>query len=167
MCEVYMYLYVPFKIVSTCSPATSLTHPLLTHHCVLFPPSATDEFHIPPASVGTVPELADWKRDHPYGSFAVSGSSSGSNGGSSSHASFDESQDTLKDTSDGEASLDPHSSASQTGVGAHQTFLFPVSNSPMDIVTMLMRLASFTGTVLTVLIPKVKSNTFNATKVSG
>lgn len=125
---------------------------------------ATDEFHIPPASVGTVPELADWRKDHPYGSFAANGSSSGSNIGSSSHASFDESQDTLKESSDGEASLEPRSSASCAG-GSHQTFLFPVSNSPMDIVTMLMRLASFTGTILGVLIPKVKSNTFNASKV--
>ena len=143
---------------------TNLTPTHMHLLCLLSPTLATDEFHIPPASVGTVPELADWKRDHPYGSFAVSGSSSGSNGDSSSHASFDVSQGTLKDTSDGESSVEPHSSASQTGV-PHQTFLFPVSNSPMDIVTMLMRLASFTGTILAVLIPKVKSNTFATTKV--
>ena len=122
----------------------------------------TDEFHIPPASVGTVPELADWRKEHaPYGS---NGNSSGSTEGSGSHTSLAESQDTLKETSDGEASLGHHSSASCAG-GPHQAFLFPVSNSPMDLVTMLVRLASFTGTLLGVLIPKLKSTTLTAGKV--
>ena len=85
--------------------------------------------------------------------------------GSSSHTSLDGSQDTLKGTSDGEGSIDPRSSASYTAGVAHRTFLFPVSNSPMDVVTMLVRLASFTGTLLSVLIPKVKSNTFTPGKV--
>lgn len=124
----------------------------------------TDEFHIPPASVGTVPELADWRKEHGHGSFAASGSSSGPSEGSGSHTSLEESQDTLKETSDGEASVEPHSSASCAGV-PNQAFLFPVSNSPMDIVTMLVRLASFTGTLLGVLIPKLKSATFPAGKV--
>ncbi len=39
-------------------------------------------------------------------------------------------------------------------------FLFPVSNSPVDIVTMLTRLASFTGVILQVLTPKLKRNVF-------
>ena len=124
----------------------------------------TDEFHIPPASVGTVPELAHWRKEHVPGSFAANGSSSGPSEGSGSHTSLEESQDTLKETSDGEASVEPHSSASCAG-GLNQAFLFPVSNSPMDIVTMLARLASFTGTLLGVLIPKLKSNTFTSGKV--
>ena len=36
------------------------------------------------------------------------------------------------------------------------SFLFPVSNSPMDVVTMLSRLASFTGKLLKVLTPKIR-----------
>lgn len=36
-----------------------------------------------------------------------------------------------------------------------QSFLFPVSNSPMDLVTTLSRLASFTGELLMVLTPKI------------
>lgn len=115
--------------------------------------------------MGTVPELADWRREHATcGSFAGNGSSSASIEGSGSHTSLEESQDTLKETSDGEASLEHHSSASCAG-GPHQAFLFPVSNSPMDIVTMLVRLASFTGTLLGVLIPKLKSTTLTAGKV--
>ena len=144
---------------------TNLTHwPITNGVCIFF--SATDEFHIPPASVGTVPELADWRETHVHGSFAVNNSSSSSNVGSSSHASFDESHDTLKETSDGESSITPLRSASCTH-GSNQAFLFPVSNSPMDVITMLTRLAYFTGTVLGVLIPKVKSNTFTAGKVSA
>lgn len=126
--------------------------------------AGTEEFHIPPASVGTVPELADWTKEHRHGSFAFIGSTSGSNVGSSSRTSLEETQGTLIETSDGEASLDPRSSESCTH-RPHQAFLFPVSNSPMDVVTMLVRLASFTGTLLGVLIPKLKSTTFTVDKV--
>ena len=130
--------------------------------------SVTDEFHIPPASVGTVPELADWRSNNVYnGSYAVNNSSSSSVVESSSHASFDESQDTLKETSDADtSSLEPQRSASCTR-GTNQAFLFPVSNSPLDVITMLTRLAYFTGSVLGVLIPKVKSNTFIGGKVGA
>lgn len=124
---------------------------------------ATDEFHIPPASVGTNPQLSDWRKDHP--SSAVNESSSGTNGASSSHTSLEESQDTLKEGNDGEGSIEPRSSASYTAGVDHRTFLFPVSNSPMDIVTMLVRLATFSGSLLSVLIPKVKSSTFPVGKV--
>ena len=42
----------------------------------------------------------------------------------------------------------------EEGEGA--TYLFPVSNSPVDLVTMLTRLASFTSTLLTALTPKLR-----------
>lgn len=41
-----------------------------------------------------------------------------------------------------------------------QPFLFPVSNSPVDLITMLSRLASFTGGLLTVLTPKIRKTGF-------
>ena len=47
------------------------------------------------------------------------------------------------------------------GPGALQSYLFPVSNSPVDLVMMLSRLASFTGELLTVLTPKIRKMTFN------
>ena len=53
----------------------------------------------------------------------------------------------------------PKVSCSEEGV---QNFLFPVSNSPIDIVTMLTRLACFTGSILNVLTPKLQRNAFQA-----
>lgn len=44
--------------------------------------------------------------------------------------------------------------------GPLQSFLFPVSNSPMDIICMLSRLASFTGELLTVLTPKIRKTNY-------
>ena len=40
--------------------------------------------------------------------------------------------------------------------GEGSAYLFPVSNSPVDLVTMLTRLASFTSTLLTTLTPKLR-----------
>ena len=40
--------------------------------------------------------------------------------------------------------------------GPLQSFLFPISNSPIDMVCMLSRLASFTGELLAVLTPKIR-----------
>ncbi len=45
-----------------------------------------------------------------------------------------------------------------TGDTQVKQFLFPVSNSPVDMVTMLTRLAAFTGVVLQVLTPKLRRN---------
>lgn len=45
--------------------------------------------------------------------------------------------------------------------GPLQSFLFPVSNSPMDIICMLSRLASFTGELLAVLTPKIRKTNYN------
>ncbi len=42
------------------------------------------------------------------------------------------------------------------GEGPMLSYLFPISNSPMDIVTMLSRLASFTGELLLVMTPKIQ-----------
>ena len=53
-----------------------------------------------------------------------------------------------------------------TGDGPLQSYLFPISNSPMDVVTMLSRLASFTGELLLVLTPKIRKTTFELSKVS-
>ncbi len=39
-----------------------------------------------------------------------------------------------------------------------ESFLFPVSNSPIDIVTMLSRLALFTGELLNILTPKLRES---------
>ena len=48
-----------------------------------------------------------------------------------------------------------------------QSFLFPVSNSPLDLITMLTRMAHFTGDLLNVLVPKVsKTECLYADKVS-
>lgn len=46
-----------------------------------------------------------------------------------------------------------------------QSYLFPISNSPMDLVTMLSRLASFTGELLLVLTPKIRKTSFERSKV--
>ena len=45
-------------------------------------------------------------------------------------------------------------------LGPLQPFLFPVSNSPVDLVTMLSRLAAFTGELLAVLTPKIRKTGF-------
>lgn len=52
---------------------------------------------------------------------------------------------------------------------AESLYCFPVSSSPVDIVTMLTRLATFTGVVLKVLTPKLKRHTIplEDQKVSG
>ena len=51
------------------------------------------------------------------------------------------------------------------GEGQLQSYLFPISNSPMDLVTMLSRLASFTGELLLVLTPKIRKTSFERSKV--
>lgn len=42
-----------------------------------------------------------------------------------------------------------------------QSFLFPVSNSPLDLVTMLSRMAHFTGELLNILVPKASKTEFS------
>lgn len=62
-------------------------------------------------------------------------------------------------TSSPEASPSPLDGLNEAA-GPLQPFLFPVSNSPVDLVTMLSRLASFTGELLTVLTPKIRKTGF-------
>lgn len=50
--------------------------------------------------------------------------------------------------------------------GPLQSFLFPVSNSPMDVICMLSRLAAFTGELLAVLTPKIRKTHYNNSKVT-
>lgn len=59
-----------------------------------------------------------------------------------------------------EASPSPVNVAAATASGPLQSYLFPVSNSPIDMVTMLSRLASFTGELLAVLTPKIRKSNF-------
>ena len=131
--------------------------------------AGTDEFHIPPASVSTVPELADWAKEHPRQDTLTIGSSPSSLSGTDSTDHAD-SQDTLKQTgsnsievrttSEEDSSPSPSSTQDIDPSELLRTFLFPVSNSPVDIVTMLSRLAEFTGVLLEVLSPKLKGNPF-------
>lgn len=52
--------------------------------------------------------------------------------------------------------------------GPLQRFLFPISSSPVDLITMLSRLASFTAELLTVLTPKIRKTNFaRNSKVKG
>lgn len=62
-------------------------------------------------------------------------------------------------TSSPEASPSPLDGMNEDS-GTLQPFLFPVSNSPVDLITMLSRLASFTGGILTVLTPKIRKTSF-------
>jgi hypothetical protein len=62
-----------------------------------------------------------------------------------------------EDTSSPEVSLSPQDGMNDK-LGPLQPFLFPVSNSPVDLMTMLSRLAAFTGELLTVLTPTIKSS---------
>lgn len=48
--------------------------------------------------------------------------------------------------------------------GELKSFLFPVSNSPLDLVTMLCRMAHFTGELLNTIVPKVNSAEFKVWK---
>lgn len=61
----------------------------------------------------------------------------------------------VKSPSSPEITPSPSEGYREGGGGVIQSYLFPVSNSPMDIVTMLSRLASFTGELLRVLTPKI------------
>lgn len=63
-------------------------------------------------------------------------------------------------TSSPEVSPSPLGGYPMEDPGTLQSYLFPVSNSPVDLVMMLSRLASFTGELLTVLTPKIRKMTF-------
>ena len=134
--------------------------------------AAADQFHKPPASIasiGTVPELANWWKSHPsrdsvdVGRSRSTGTSSISAGSSTTSPEpgvnlKGASVDIHSDDDDGITPV-PKVSCSEESV---QNFLFPVSNSPIDIVTMLTRLACFTGSILNVLTPKLQRNAFQA-----
>ena len=78
-------------------------------------------------------------------------------------------QDTLKKIS----SLEVRSDTNGVGSGSQEvaegtpksqevrSYLFPVSNSPLDIITMLTRAASFTGVLLNILTPKLRQNVYH------
>jgi len=128
---------------------------------ISLPPSVTDESHVPPASVSTVPELAEWAKEHSRYSFLENGHS----GSGSTHTSpsYRDSQDSLKKSPSVEVHTDAEGSSltpeeKRTGTAA-SSYHFPVSSSPIDIVTMLTRLSTFTGMLLGVLTPKLKPHT--------
>lgn len=111
-----------------------------------------DALHIPPASVDTVPELAQWVKTHPYqhsvaidnqSSTVSARSTSPEAGGGKGTESGDFPQDG-RDTPLRPVSQQPF-----------QSYFFPVSNSPVDMVTMLTRLACFTGSIVSVLTPRL------------
>ena len=136
-----------------------------------------------------MPELADWRKDHAHSSSpqGLPGGEKGDGGGASRSGSdsqheYLESKDTLKDlrTHSPELQSDDEGGEGRGGGGGDgstpglvepaayteeaqlEHFLFPVSNSPIDMVTMLIRLAAFTGTLLDMLTPKLKQNSLGA-----
>ena len=113
--------------------------------------TGTDEFHIPPASVHTVPELAKWVKEHPRSSLQY--------GLSTSMAS---SYVGTRQMEDSETTTTSQSSEETPSILENETtsYMFPVSNSPLDIITMLTRLASFTGVLLQILTPNLRHNVF-------
>lgn len=72
--------------------------------------------------------------------------------------------ESLHEQTSPEASPSPLDGMSED-TGTLQPFLFPVSNSPVDLITMLSRLASFTGGLLTVLTPKIRKTSTRSSKV--
>lgn len=106
----------------------------------------------PPASTETVPGLAEWARDHrgdhPPSSKVSFPPSTSSSSSSSPLIKTHSSSSPSEDRSSLLANLSPEARDVPLQL---KPFLFPVSNSPVDIVTMLTRLASFTGTILQVL----------------
>ncbi len=111
----------------------------------------TDGMHIPPASVDTVPELADWVKAHPY-QRSVDNQSSTVSALSSSSPEVESKETETGDFPQDERCDTPLRPVSQQ---SFQSYLFPVSNSPVDLITMLTRLASFTGTIINVLTPRL------------
>ena len=121
-----------------------------------------DEFHAPPASVGTGPELAAWAEEHARDPFLPNGYSGSANTSPFYHESQDMHNKSPSVEVNTDAEVSSVSMASPTLDGdrtAESLYRFPVSSSPVDIVTMLTRLATFTGVVLKVLTPKLKRHT--------
>lgn len=124
------------------------------------------EFHALPASVGTGPEVASWAEEHARDTFLPNGYSG--SGPANASSFYREPQDIRNESPSVEVNTDAEvSSVSMTSPSieeqgnetATSLYRFPVSSSPVDIVTMLTRLATFTGMVLKVLTPKLKRHT--------
>ena len=118
----------------------------------------TDELHVPPASVSTVSGLADWWKTHPRGDSAVIDDHSRVASTNSPHSSASPEQGDDRSSVGLPTDEFDHDTPVSNRPFSRETFqryFFPVSNSPVDIVTMLTRLAYFTGTVLNVLTPRL------------
>lgn len=122
--------------------------------------ASTDELHIPPASVRTVPELAEWWKTHPQRDSAAIDDHLRASTHSPHSSASPELDCKPNDRSSMNLPTDEFDhntpiSSRPFSRGTFQNYFFPVSNSPVDIVTMLTRLASFTGTILNVLTPRL------------
>ncbi len=107
--------------------------------------------------MGTVPELAHWRNTHPHhDSVTVDNQSLTVSARSSSPEFIDKEANEMGNRDiprDDDFDCDtPVRSLSRQ---SFQNYFFPVSNSPVDIVTMLTRLACFTGSILNVLTPRL------------
>ena len=112
------------------------------------------EDHIPPASVSTVPELAHWRQTHPHhDSVAVNNQSLTVSAHSSSPEFIDKPE--ANEMGDRDNDFDCDTPVRSLSRQSFQSYFFPVSSSPVDIVTMLTRLACFTGSILNVLTPRL------------
>ncbi len=108
--------------------------------------------------MGTVPELAHWRNTHPHHDSVAVNNQSLTVSARSSSPEFIDKQEPNEMGNRGiprDDDFDCDTPVRSLSRQSFQNYFFPVSNSPVDIVTMLTRLACFTGSILNVLTPRL------------